>query len=263
MKVIAVANQKGGTGKTTTANNLAACLVRHSRKVLAIDLDSQADLTSSLGLSPDDLDNTIYGVLKDEQSIKEVVVEIQPGLDLVPANLEMASLDMEMVGAINRDQRLRRALRGLPRPYDYILLDTPPSLGVSSINAFAASDIVLVCVQTHVLPFRAVKKLLLTVNNVAKHYELSIATYALPTMFEKTANAHKAVLEQLRERFDPYCFSPIHKNVRLIEAQAAQSSIIDYDISSSGAVDYLRLASEVINEFEERQDQQNAGRLSN
>ncbi|HNC46982.1 MAG TPA: ParA family protein [Acidobacteriota bacterium] len=262
MKTIAIANQKGGTGKTTTCVNLAACLARLGLRVLAIDIDSQANLTSHFGLTPFDLDLTIYEVLTNPNIVftkqAQVIKNVRPNLDLIPANLNLSSLDIELAGAVNRDQRLRRKLKDIADSYDYILIDCPPALNFATLNAFTACNILLVCVQTHLFSFTAVEKLLQTVNEVSEQYEIPIAAYALPTMFEKSSNSHNVVLEKIRDHFGPYSFSPIHKNVRCIDASISCQPVIELDRSCSASVDYQRLAKEIVNEFEEKSNRRNA-----
>lgn len=249
--ILTIANQKGGTGKTTTCVNLSACLARSGRKVLAIDIDSQANLTSHFGLLPFDIEQTVYELIMDPTvNVSSLIQPARENLDLIPANLNLASLDIELAGAVNRDQRLRRKLKEVVDRYDYILIDCPPALNFATINAFTACNLLLVCIQTHLFSFSAVEKLLQTVNEVMDQYELSIAAYALPTMFEKQSNAHKAILKKISEYFGPFTFSPIHKNVRCIDASIAGKPVIEVDRSCSAAIDYQRLTKEVIREFE-------------
>lgn len=248
---ISLANQKGGTAKTTTAANLAACLAKSGRRILAIDLDSQANLTSHFGLDPFEIEKTVYDLIVDQKrEITSVTIPVRKNLDLVPANLNLASIDIELAGAVNRDQRLRRKLKEARYSYDYVLIDCPPALSFATLNAFTASDVLLVCIQTQMFSFSAVERLLQTVNEVAEQYELPISAYALPTMFERNSNSHKAILAKINEFFGPHAFSPIHKNVRCQDAQIAGKPVIELDRSSSAALDYTRLAKEVIDQLE-------------
>jgi chromosome partitioning protein len=254
MNIISIANQKGGTGKTTTCTNLAAGLAHFKRKVLAIDLDSQANLTSHFGLVPFDIELTVYDLIMNSNiEAQSVIRPLKKNLDLIPSNLNLASLDIELAGAVNRDQRLRRKLKDVSNHYDYILIDCPPALSFSTINAFTACDVLMVCVQTHMFSLTAVEKLLQTVNEVIDQYDLSIAAYALPTMYEKQSNAHKSILKKITEYFGPLTFSPIHKNVRCIDASIAGVPVIEMDRACSASIDYLRLAKEVIREFEKEE----------
>lgn len=252
IKTLAACNSKGGTGKTTTTANLAACLAQMRKRVLAIDLDSQGNLTSHYGLVPFDIERTVYDlIINPDTNVSDVRVNLRRNLDLIPANLNLASLDIELAGAVNRDQRLRRKLRTITDEYDYVLIDCPPAISFATLNAFTASNALLVCIQTQMFSFQAVERLLKTVNEVSEQYELPIAAYALPTMFEKSSNAHKAILTKIRDFFGPLAFSPIHKNVRCQDAQIAGKPVIEVDRSCSAALDYTRLAKEFINEFEE------------
>lgn len=251
MKIVSVANQKGGTAKTTTTCNLSACLAKAGKRVLAVDLDSQANLTSHFGIQPFELERSVYDVLMNQTSIEEVLLEARPRLDLLPANLNLASLDMELAGAVNRDRRLSRKLKEVAGRYDYILIDCPPALSFATLNAFTASNILLVCIQTQMFSFAAVERLLRTVNEVIDQYDIEIGAYALPTVYEKNSNAHRAIYEKIQDHFGSNCFSPIHKNVRLQSAQLNGKTVIEFDASCSAAMDYTRLAKEVINEFEE------------
>jgi chromosome partitioning protein len=264
MLIISLANQKGGVGKTTTTANLAACLARAGRRVLAIDMDAQGHLTQIFGLNPDELEESIYHVLTKTPNfdIRQVIMKIAPGLDLAPSNVDMASLDYDLAGQPAYDIRLRRALRQVETAYDYVLIDCPPNLGTASINAFSASSVMLVCVQTRVFSLRAVKKLLETVERITELHDIDIIPYAVPTLFRKRVNVHQAVLDKIREYFEPRYFPPIHENTKIEEAVLANKTVIEYDATSSGAFDYTKLAREVINEFEKETSEQLIGSRS-
>lgn len=256
MKVIAIANQKGGVGKTTTAVNLAACLSRIGRSTILIDLDAQANATTHLGLNPFDPRQTIYEVLRGQKSIDEVVVQVPGGIVLVPANLFLAELDLELMGEMNRENKLRKAIEPLEHRYQYVIIDCPPNLGMATINAFCGCDSVIIPVQTNFFAIDAVTRLLLTLQKVVKEYRYEIQVYALATMFEKNINVQKQVLAQIRAKFEAQMLeSIIHKNTRLVETSSAGLPITEYDQICSGYVDYLRLAKELINEFESQSEE--------
>lgn len=251
MKVIAIANQKGGVGKTTTAVNLAGCLARLNRSTMLIDLDAQANATTHLGLNPFDPRQTIYEVLRGQKTIDEVAIQSPGGIALVPANLFLAELDLELMGEMNRENKLRKAIEPLENRYQYVIVDCPPNLGMATINAFCGCDVVIIPVQTNFFAIDAVTRLLLTLQKVVKEYRYEIQVYALATMFEKNINVQKQVLAQIRAKFEAQMLEAIiHKNTRLVETSSAGLPITEYDQICSGYVDYLRLAKELLNEFE-------------
>jgi len=251
MKVIAVANQKGGVGKTTTAVNLSGCLSKIGRSVMLIDLDAQANATTHLGLNPFDPRQTIYEVLRGQKSIDQVLVPSPGNIMLAPSNLFLAELDLELMGEMNRENKLRKAIEPVEKKYEYVIIDCPPNLGMATINAFCACDIVIIPVQTNFFAIDAVTRLLLTLQKVVKEYRYEIRVYALATMFEKNINVQKQVLSQIRAKFEAQMLEAIiHKNTRLVETSSAGVPITEYDQICSGFVDYLRLAKELINEFE-------------
>ena len=249
--IIAIANQKGGVGKTTTAVNLSACLAKSGRRVLSVDVDSQANCTSHFGIDPEVQRRNAYHVfIEPDADFRSVILNVRPNLDLVPASLDLAMLDLQLAGAANRDRRLHKHLRGIQSRYDYVLIDCPPSLGVATINAFAACTHLIVCIQTHMFSYSGMTRLLDTVVAVMDAYETNIESYALPTLHERNSNSHQVILGRIRDHFGSNWFSPIHKNVRCVDASMKGVPVIELDRSCCASVDYFRLSREVIHEFE-------------
>lgn len=246
MNVIAVANQKGGVGKTTTAVNLAAALVQSGRRVLLIDLDAQGTATRCLTGTYGTDGRVIYDVLMKRTVIGECVIETPAGVDLVPSNLGLASLDVDLLSEFNREHRLSLALEDLPaEAYHYTVIDCPPNLGFVTINAFAAARTVIIPIECKPEAWEAVPRLMQTLKKIVTEFRHSLRMYALPTFLERT-NLARDIHEQIQEKFESFTLPPIHKNVRLAEAFAARQPITTYDPTASGAVDYLRVAKEII-----------------
>lgn len=257
-RVIAIANQKGGVAKTTTVYNLGAALVERDRRVLIVDLDQQGSLTMSAGLDPDTLDDTVYNVLSSYADPKEkhpralstiIQKTAAEGLELAPANIELAALDLELTRAYNREQILKAALAPLRDQYDYILLDCPPSLGLLVVNALTASDEVIIPLQADYLATKGVKLLLQTVEAVTEKLnpELRIAGIVLTLADQRTTHARE-VIERTRSTFTGQLrvFETLLKmNVRLKEAPIMGTSILAYDPKSNAAEAYRALAGEV------------------
>jgi chromosome partitioning protein len=248
-RVIAIANQKGGVAKTTTAVNLGACLALTDRKVLVIDIDPQGNASSGLGVNRLQTAHCIYDVLINEMPIESVIQSTAiEGLDLVPATIQLAGAEVELVTAISREVKLKRALAAIRETYDYIILDCPPSLGLLTLNALTAADRVLIPIQCEYYALEGLGQLMHTIQLVQKHLnpELEIEGVVL-TMFDGRTNLSIQVVEEVKQHFRHKVFRTIiPRNVRLSEAPSYGKPIITYDPKSKGAEVYMELAKEVV-----------------
>lgn len=248
-KVIAVASQKGGVGKTTTSVNLGACLAVEGKKVLVVDIDPQGNATSGLGIEKADVEFCIYDVLVDdvpvEKAIRETLLE---GLSIIPATIQLAGAEIELVSTISREVRLRRALDSAKNRYDYILIDCPPSLGLLTLNSLTAADAVLIPVQCEYYALEGLSQLLNTVRLVQKHLNPNLAIEGvLLTMLDARTNLGIQVIDEVKKYFQDKVYqSIIPRNVRLSEAPSFGKPIILHDPRSRGAEVYCELAKEVI-----------------
>ncbi len=248
-RVIAVANQKGGTAKTTTAVNLGAYLAMAGRRVLLVDMDPQGNASSGLGIDKRAVESCVYSVLINEAEIEKAIMNTRvQGLDIVPATLNLAGAEVEMVNLMSREQRLRRALEPVRVIYDYCLVDCPPSLGLLTVNALTAADSVLVPIQCEYYALEGLGQLMRTIELVKRHLNAELKIEGLVmTMFDARTNLSQQVVEDVRQNSGQHVFKAvIPRNVRLSEAPSYGVPISMYDDKSKGAEAYRCLAHEIM-----------------
>ena len=247
--IISIVNQKGGVGKTTTTVNLSAYLAQHGEKVLVIDLDPQGNATSGYGFDKSALETSVYDLLVNDTPIKEVIQSTnRENIDMCPTNINLAGAEVELVSAMSRETILKRAVDTISENYDFILIDCPPSLGLLTLNALAASTDVIVPIQGEYYALEGLTQLIDTINLVRKHLNPTIGIFGVViTMFDGRTQLTRQVTEEVRKYFGEKVFNTvIPRNIRLAEAPSYGKTIVEYDPKSRGGHAYNDLAIEVI-----------------
>ncbi|MTH17196.1 MULTISPECIES: ParA family protein [unclassified Flavobacterium] len=248
-KIIAIANQKGGVGKTTTSVNLAASLGVLEKKVLLIDADPQANATSGLGIDVESVEVGTYQILEHTVTPKEAILKCTaPNVDVIPAHIDLVAIEIELVDKENREYMLKKALEEAKEEYDFIIIDCAPSLGLLTLNALTAADSVVIPIQCEYFALEGLGKLLNTIKSIQKIHnpDLDIEGLLL-TMYDSRLRLSNQVVEEVQKHFNDMVFETvIQRNVKLSEAPSFGESIINYDATSKGAVNYINLAQEII-----------------
>ena len=253
-RIIAIANQKGGVGKTTTAINLSACLAERNQKVLVIDIDPQGNTTSGLGIDKDEQENTIYELMISDLKIKDAILETEfENLNLIPSNVNLSGAEIDLIGIEDREYVLKNKVKEIRDDYDYIILDCPPSLSMLTVNAMTTADTVLVPIQCEYYALEGLTQLIHTVNLVKERLNPTLELEGVVfTMFDSRTNLSLQVVENVKDNLHQTIYKTIiPRNVRLAEAPSHGKPINIYDTKSAGAESYRQLAEEVMNRGEE------------
>ncbi len=248
-KIVAVCNQKGGTGKTTTTVNISAALAAIGKKVLIVDMDPQGNASSGVGVNKNEINSTVYDVLTHRGSVNEALLKTSfPNLDVIPCNINLTGAEIELVGVLSRETRLKKALDSIKSNYDFIFIDSPPSLGLLTLNALVAADSILIPIQCEFYALEGVSQLVNTIALVKDSLNTDLHIEGvLMTMADFRTNLTNEVINEIRNYFKEKVYSTvIPRNIRLSEAPSFGKPINHYDASSVGAIKYKELAQEFI-----------------
>jgi len=261
IKIIAIANQKGGVGKTTTAVNLSACLARLGKRVLLVDLDPQANATDHLGqANPDKESESSYALIAEKSpDFSTILRPVGPNLQIAPGHIALAEMDIKLFNTINRETRLQRSLQELEPSLDYVIIDCAPNLGITTVNAFCAASHVLIAIQTNWFAYEALRRLMAIIQDVIDESNPELVVYALATIHRSNVNVNRDVLDQIRKDFDNLTLeTTIPHTATLVEASADHKTILEYAHGSKAHRAYEDLAQEIISRVERPVEQRQA-----
>lgn len=258
-RIIAVANQKGGVGKTTTTVNLAACLAKMGKKVLLVDIDPQGNSTSGLGIDKRRVEKTVYDCLVNEEKMENAAIPTQyENLDICPSNLDLSGAEIELISVMGRENRLKQSIEGVKDKYDFILIDTPPSLGLITINTLTAANSVIIPIQCEFYALEGVSQLVETIKRIKKALNPSLFVEGIVmTMYDARTNLAVEVVDEVKRFFPNKVYRTIiPRNIRVSEAPGFGRPVIYYDETSKGAQAYTELAEEIVRNFANPENQE-------